>query len=178
MGPAHAAATAARLRLGERRGAGKDGEPGEAGGAVVVAGVAGGLDPSLRHGDVVIADRVLDRDGRAVGPALPSVAALAEALTGVGLTVRVGPIITVDRLVSGSPQHRASLFATGAVAVDMESAPLVTAASPGRVAVVRTISDTAEHRMLSPVIIRGGILALGSLRRAAPMAARWALSPG
>jgi 4-hydroxy-3-methylbut-2-en-1-yl diphosphate reductase len=177
MGPTNAAATAARLRFDADGSAAEDRGPGEgAAGAEVVAGVAGALNRSLHLGDVVVADRVLDADGRAVGAALPSVAALAEALTQVGLTVQVGPIITVDRLAS-SPEQRARLAAMGAVAVDMESAPLVAAASPRRVAVVRAISDVAEHSVFHPSIIRGGVLALRSLRRAAPVAARWGASP-
>jgi len=51
---------------------------------------------------------------------VPSAPLLAGALRRLGLTVHVGPIVCTPRLVSGA--GRAALAATGALAVDMESA--------------------------------------------------------
>jgi 4-hydroxy-3-methylbut-2-enyl diphosphate reductase len=79
---------------------------------------------------------------------------------------------TVDRLLK--PRDLSAVAAGGAVAVDMESAPLLAAAGGGPAVVIRAISDTREHSVLSPGIVTGGIAALRSLRLAAPVLARWA----
>ena len=156
-GPARAAATAARLSAA--------GPPD----ALAVAGVGGGAVPDLRTGDIVVATQA-SYGGSVV--ALPSAPLLAGELRRAGLRVRLGPIATVDRLLK--PADLAEFAAAGAIAVDMESAPLLAAAGGGPAAVVRAISDTPAHSVLSPHIVTGGIAALRSLRRAAPVLTRWA----
>jgi 4-hydroxy-3-methylbut-2-en-1-yl diphosphate reductase len=154
-GPARSAASAARL------------EP--SGGGIVVGGVAGGLTDDLSVGDLVVATEVL---GAGEPVSCPSAPLLAGELRRAGLNVRLGPIATVDHLVGRG--ERARLVASGAIAVDMESAELLRGAAGRPSAVVRAISDTPAHPLASPRIVTGGLAALRSLRQAGPVLARWA----
>jgi 4-hydroxy-3-methylbut-2-enyl diphosphate reductase len=139
-------------------------------GAVVVAGLAGGIDPTLRPGDVVVATEVRDAHGRivqrAVGP-------LVAELRRMGLTVRTGPMVSTDHIVRGA-DGMARLAATGAIAVDMESAAIVRAASGVPTAVVRVIVDTAYSPVASLMTIPSGARALLTLRKVGPALQRWA----
>ncbi|HEY3738049.1 MAG TPA: hypothetical protein VGL26_11465, partial [Jatrophihabitans sp.] len=65
-------------------------------GVVAVAGVAGGLDPSLRAGDIVVATEVRDERGRAL---LRGAAPLVAELRRLGLRVHTGPIVSTDHIV-------------------------------------------------------------------------------
>lgn len=146
--------------------------------AVVVAGVAGGLDPSLRPGDVIVANEVRDAHGRTVvragGP-------LAADLRRMGLRVRVGPIVSSDHLVN-SVVERDRLAATGALAVDMESAPVVRAAqrsiSDRPIAVVRVIVDTVASPVNRLATLPSGVKALRVLRRTGPALLTWSRLAG
>ena len=154
-GPAKAAEAAARL------------EP--TGGGLAVGGVAGALSDNLSVGDLVVASEV-----RGGGPTVrcPSAPLLASELRRAGLRVHVGPIATVGHLV-GRGEH-AGLAESGAIAVDMESAPLLQGAAGRPAVVVRAICDTPTHSLVSPRIVTGGLAALRSLRLAGPVLARWA----
>ncbi len=142
--------------------------------AIAVAGVAGGLDPSLRAGDIVVASEVRDGNGRTV---LREAAPLVADLRRMGLRVRSGPVLSRDHVVGG-PDERERLAATGALAVDMESSAIVRAARgmPGRppVAVVRVIVDTATTPLARPSTLTSGVKALRVLRRTGAAIARWA----
>jgi len=89
-------------------------------GPLVVMGVAGGLAPEVKPGDIVVASEV--REGLTV-VAVTKSDELVAALTEAGFCVHVGPIVSVTR-VAGE-QERVALAATGAIAVDTESAQLV-----------------------------------------------------
>jgi 4-hydroxy-3-methylbut-2-en-1-yl diphosphate reductase len=143
--------------------------------AVLVAGVAGALSPALAPGDLVVASELRTPDGGVVP--CPSAPLLAAALRRSGLRVHVGPLLTTDRVVTG--RERAALAATGALAVDMESAALAAAAGPGvGVAAVRAVVDTPQHPLVSPGTPARGLRALAALRRAAPALAEWAAAAG
>jgi 4-hydroxy-3-methylbut-2-enyl diphosphate reductase len=143
-------------------------------GAVAVAGVAGGLDPSLRPGDVVVATEVRDEHGRS---SLRAAGPLVAELRRMGMRVRSGPIVSTDRIVGGW-EERERLAATGALAVDMESAGVVRALAERSpklpVAVVRVIVDTAYTPVARLRTLPAGARGLLELRRTGPALTRWA----
>jgi 4-hydroxy-3-methylbut-2-enyl diphosphate reductase len=161
MGPERSAAAAAHLGAGGSRG-------------VLVAGVAGASAPGLRAGDVVVADEVRGPDGTVVP--VPTAVPLAGALRRLGLTVHVGPVLSSPELVDDLARAKAA--ASGALAVDMESAWLAPAAAGGPFAVVRAVVDTPEHPLVRPGTPVRGAVALRALRRAAPALHDWLAATG
>src|SRR5207247_1150046 len=105
--------------------------------AVAVAGVCGALSPDLKPGDVVVATEVRTPDGAAIhcssGP-------LAAAVRAMGIEPHLGPLVSWPHTVSGA--ERETLAATGAIAVDMESAWLAEGAAGRPFAVLRVVVDT------------------------------------
>jgi len=137
---------------------------------VVIAGFCGGVGPGLRPGDVVLADQLRGPEGT-VGCDDPAI--LAGALRRAGLTVRVGPVLSSARLVTG--RRRAALAAGGALAVDMESAWLAGALKGRPLVVLRVVVDTAERELRRPLqTVPGALAAYRSLRRAAEVLDEWA----
>ncbi|MBI1848279.1 MAG: hypothetical protein HY294_11645 [Candidatus Rokubacteria bacterium] len=127
---------------------------------VVSAGVCGALAPGLAAGDLVIPDAVLTEDGARL------------------LTAPLPPLVAASRLLSVSrvaatPAAKARLFVqTGAVAMDMESAAILTWAAGRGVpaAVVRAVSDTAAESVppeLAALVEPGGRLRTASAVRLA-----------
>ena len=102
---------------------------------VVSAGWCGALDPALRIGDIVVADRVLSLDP-------PDT---FETRRPDGDPSAVGPVITVDHFV-GAAQEKRRLRGSGAIAVEMEAAGAAEEAR--RLGVpfycIRAVSDAAE----------------------------------
>jgi 4-hydroxy-3-methylbut-2-enyl diphosphate reductase len=141
--------------------------------AIAVAGVAGALDGSLRPGELVVAQEL-----RRAGAVFPSGAAplLHAALRRLGLPVRLGPIYSAERVVSGPARH--ALSATGAIAVDTESAFLAETCPGGRAIAIRAIVDTPTAPLLRTGTIRRGVLALRALRAAAPALDQWSAALG
>ena len=120
---------------------------------VVSFGVAGGLDPSLKTGDVVVATEVMAGDTRfladmALNEEMIASAALKRSRMRRRRVVR-GGLAGVERVVAASSCKAALHSETGAAAVDMEShIAAAYAASAGiPFAALRVISDPA-HRAL------------------------------
>ncbi|MCJ2033061.1 phosphorylase [Methylobacterium sp. J-068] len=88
--------------------------------AVVSFGIAGGLEPDLRPGDVLIASAIVSVDRRfEADPAIAD--ALLKALTKAGARVRSGALAGVDEAVLTVAGKAATRALTGCVGVDMES---------------------------------------------------------
>ncbi len=138
--------------------------------AVALVGVAGALAPELRTGDLVIASELRCTESPQARR-LAGTEPLAAEFRRAGLGVLTGPLISSPRYVGGC--ERRALAASGAVAVDMESAWLMASLPKNPLAVIRSISDTAER---GPV--RGGVRALGSLLAVRRPLERWARALG
>jgi 4-hydroxy-3-methylbut-2-enyl diphosphate reductase len=158
MGPRRSIAAAQRLR----------------GQGVLVAGVAGGLAAHVRAGDVVVATEVQGPESQRV--VCPSAPLLAGELRRLGLTVHMGPIRSTRRVLAGTAEREA-LAASGALAVDTESAWLAPAGGEP-FAVVRSISDTVHEPLWRPGIVPRGARALGVLRKAVPALDAWVAALG
>jgi 4-hydroxy-3-methylbut-2-en-1-yl diphosphate reductase len=139
-------------------------------GPVAVLGVAGGIAPQVRPGDVIVASEVRSDSATFSCPSAPL---LAATLRRAGFTVHVGPLVSRagTRL---SAEERARLVAAGVLGVDMESAAVAAAAAGRPFAAVRCVSDTAEAPLLHPGIVLRGLAALRTLRRLAPLLLTWA----
>jgi 4-hydroxy-3-methylbut-2-enyl diphosphate reductase len=141
--------------------------------AVLVAGVAGALQSGVRTGDLVVASEIRIGGGPVQSPSAPF---LAGALRRAGLRAHLGPILSSDRVVPA--RAVGDLAATGALAVDMESGQLSSAAGDEPFAVLRAIVDTPQAPLLRPGTVPRGIRALRSLRTAAPVIEQWASAIG
>ncbi|MFJ5810493.1 1-hydroxy-2-methyl-2-butenyl 4-diphosphate reductase [Streptomyces sp. NBC_01426] len=153
--------------------------PGMERAAVLATGFCAGLVPGMNPGDLVVAEETRDPRGTV---ACDGTALLAEALARAvpGRTVHLGALTGSDHVVRG--QERAHLRATGAVAVDMESAATLWTAARGPtaepganrpVAAVRVIVDAPEHELVRIGTVRGGISAFRVLRAVLPAFHDW-----
>ncbi|WP_408993056.1 1-hydroxy-2-methyl-2-butenyl 4-diphosphate reductase [Streptomyces sp. 1268] len=163
MGPRAAEAAVARLL-------GTGGVPDA---AVIASGFCAGLAPGMHPGDLVVAEETRDADGTTpcTGTGV-LVAALTRALP--GRRVHTGPLTGSDHVVRGP--ERAALRASGAIAVDMESAATLRTAlchGPRPVAAVRVVVDAPEHELVRIGTVRGGISAFRVLRAVLPAFYEW-----
>ncbi|MFE3609724.1 phosphorylase family protein [Streptomyces goshikiensis] len=147
--------------------------------AVLATGFCAGLVPGMNPGDLIVAEETRDPRGTVT---CDGTALLAEALARAvpGATVHLGALTGSDHVVRG--QERAQLRATGAIAVDMESAATLWTATRGArgaldrrgpVAAVRVIVDAPEHELVRIGTVRGGISAFRVLRAVLPAFFDW-----
>jgi adenosylhomocysteine nucleosidase len=134
--------------------------------ALAATGVAGGLDPDLSAGDLVVAEEVLavgDAHGGgsraridAWRPYAPCAAAAHAALAACGLSVRRGAVATVPRAVLTVRDKGALFRLCPALAVDMESAAIAAAARDAGLPffVLRGVCDAAD-RSVPPEFLDG-----------------------
>uniref|UniRef100_UPI0035CAC51D phosphorylase family protein n=1 Tax=uncultured Sphingomonas sp. TaxID=158754 RepID=UPI0035CAC51D len=153
-------------------------------------GVAGALDPALRAGDVIVgelnptsfpgegrgpveASKVSERSATLQPPSLPSPdlrrgSAFVGWLRSSLPEAHHGTIAGADTIIVSTAEKAALYAATGAIAVDMEShiAARVAARHNLPFAILRTISDSADH-VLPPAALVGmnsdGNIALGAI---------------
>jgi len=107
-------------------------------------GMAGGLDPTLGAGAILLPAEVIGSDGRRVNTAQAWRDRLSSAVAALA-PVRSGKLLTTPRAI-GSVTDKAELFrATGAAAVDMESLAVGEVAERHRLPfiAVRVVVDSA-----------------------------------
>jgi len=128
-------------------------------GAVLSFGIAGGLDPSLRPGDLVVASRVRGPGGAYLAD--PAWAAALARATGA----RLGILAGAAAAVATPAAKRALRDATGALAVDMESEAVAAFAALHSLpfAALRAVADPADA-----VVPRAALVGLDADGRAAP----------
>ncbi len=128
---------------------------------VISVGLAGGLSPLLKAGDVIVADQIYTEKEKwrcDNGWRVALAAKLPHA--------HQGPVIVSDAILQNAEGKAALFQATGALAVDMESAVAARfAAGRGlKLAALRVISDDAGHTLPPAALVamtpEGGI-ALG-----------------
>ncbi|MEU7645279.1 phosphorylase family protein [Streptomyces huasconensis] len=141
--------------------------------AVLATGFCAGLAPGMHPGDLVVAEET--RDGRGSTPCTGTALLIEELVRALpGRTVHTGPLTGSDHVVRGP--ERGALLATGAIAVDMESAAtLHSAARAGHrpVAAVRVVVDAPQHELVRIGTVRGGISAFRVLRAVLPAFFEW-----
>ncbi|MFD5314926.1 phosphorylase family protein [Streptomyces ardesiacus] len=148
-------------------------DPALGGAAVLATGFCAGLAPGMHPGDLVVAEET--RDPRSTVACVATDRLVKElARTVPGRTVHTGPLTGSDHVVRGT--ERADLLATGAIAVDMESAATLLSAvrtGPRPVAAVRVVVDAPEHELVRIGTVRGGISAFRVLRSVLPAFFEW-----
>ncbi len=148
----------------------------EGAGALVSFGIAGGLDPALSSGDLVLAEFVCLPGGRAIrtDPAWRN--ACAALVSQSGFQSHGGTLLGSDREVAVASEKRRLFDLWGAVAVDMESHGVAEIAAAAAVPflVVRAVADPAGRSLPSAVI--GGVDPNGRARPGL-VAARICLRP-
>jgi hopanoid-associated phosphorylase len=131
---------------------------------VISFGVAGGLDPSLKSGDVIMATEVLAGDTKW----LADLAFNEDLMAGEGLArkrrrIVRGRLAGAEQVVAARHLKEALHLETGAAAVDMEShiAAAYAAEAGLPFAAIRVVSDPA-HRAL-PAVALAAIKANGGI---------------
>jgi adenosylhomocysteine nucleosidase len=112
---------------------------------VVSAGFAGGLDPALCHGDLVLADTIVDCQGQDAPLLLEEAAPMVPDT----FSCRVGRLLAVDRIIRLPSEKRELGVKHQALACDMESLAVAEVCRQRGVPLlaVRAISDTADEEL-------------------------------
>lgn len=128
---------------------------------VISAGLCGALDPALVAGDLVVPDTVITLSGERLAVSAPAREGLVARAGG---RARPGALVTSVEPIATSAAKAALRAATGASAVDMESAAILRrAATAGWPAlVVRGVSDDATRGV--PAALSRLVTAEGRLR--------------
>jgi len=111
--------------------------------ALLSFGIAGGLDPAVRPGAVVLADEIILPDGTRLGADIAWADRVAAAAR--DMTPHRAPIAGTARMLTSADQKSELRRRTGAVAADMESHGVARAAAACGVPflVLRVIADPA-----------------------------------
>jgi adenosylhomocysteine nucleosidase len=134
--------------------------------SLMTFGLAGGLDPALVAGNVVLPERVLSLAGLRFDVCGAWRSRVAAAI-GASRTVTGGALLTTANALATTAEKAAAFRSSGAAAVDMESIAVaeVAAAHNMPFIAVRVVVDTASD-MLSPTVIaasRAGRVRIGRL---------------
>lgn len=120
---------------------------------LVSFGYAGALNPGLRSGTLILPADVIEPDGTLHRADSGWLAALAAALA-PDLPLATGALLSTPHLLASAEDKRAAHAATGAVAVDMETAAIAAAARRHGLPfiAVRAVLDEANQTVPSAVV--------------------------
>lgn len=112
---------------------------------IISAGLAGGLQPQLKRGDIVMADAIVDETGQRLAIDLNISPEQRAAISGL----HIGSLLTVDQVVCKTTEKRELGERHGALAVDMETCGIaeVCRREKQRFLSVRVISDTVDDEL-------------------------------
>ncbi len=112
---------------------------------IVSAGFGGGLAPELQAGDFLLADEVVDADGRCFAIDV----GLSDEALAANPRLHVGRLLTADSIIARVEDKRALRQQHNALAVDMETHAVAEVCSrrEKRFLAVRIISDTADEEL-------------------------------
>jgi adenosylhomocysteine nucleosidase len=121
--------------------------------ALMSFGLAGGLDPALRAGSVVLPNEVISRDGTRFLTSVEWREQLRDAIA-KQRPVTVGTLLTSSTAIDGVADKATAFRETGAVAVDMESLAIAEFAAAHSLPfiAVRVIVDTAADVLPRAVV--------------------------
>lgn len=163
---------------------------------VLIAGLCGGLDPSLRAGDLILAREAIDEEGEGLQPPPPTLASARRAMRNEGPRFVCSRLVTVDRPVATREAKRDLWNLHGAAGVDMETAAFARVAldhganwmalraviDPAAMALPGSLrnwnGESGELRMALGIALRPGDWVAGSQLAMALGAARRALRAG
>ncbi len=130
---------------------------------LVSFGMAGGLDPALRPGDLILPETIIAPDGTRLAADSGWRHELTAALDG-RMAFRADPVAGSDGFVATPEAKRTLAENTGAVAVDMESHAVARVAAERNIPflAVRAVADPARRAL--PWAALGAVRADGSLR--------------
>ena len=89
---------------------------------LLIAGLCGGLDPSLGTGDLILAREVLDESGEGLQPPSTMVSSARRAMRNEGSRFVCSRLVTVDKPVATRDAKRDLWNIHGAAGADMETA--------------------------------------------------------
>jgi adenosylhomocysteine nucleosidase len=117
---------------------------------LVSTGCAGGLVPALRAGDLILATAVVDGDGVCPSDAAQRLDA-ARCAIAARLCWREGPVLCSGTALASAASKREAA-ASGAIAVEMEGAPIAACAARAGVPFlsVRALLDGVEDELTMP----------------------------
>jgi adenosylhomocysteine nucleosidase len=148
----------------------------EGAGALVSFGIAGGLDPVLMPGDLVLAERIHLPEGGHIETAAPWRGDWTARAAEAGLRSRGGTLAGSPRVVTPAADKRRLFESSGACAVDMESHAVARVAEAAGVPflAVRAVADPSDSSL--PSVVRHSLGPDGRERRGV-VAARLTLRP-
>jgi len=136
-GPVRAAQSAAKLLAGGAQ-------------QLVSFGFAGGLDPALHPGDIIVGAGVVAPDGRMRETDDAMARRICAALDASGCRWSAGLVAGVDQVLPTAAGKQALALRTRALIVDMESHAVAEAGPP--FAILRVVVDPAD-RALPPTVL-------------------------
>ena len=134
--------------------------------ALITFGMAGGLDPSLKAGSVILPCELISADGTRFAACQSWRERVAAAVSPLR-AVSEGSLLSSARPIDTPADKAAAFHSSGAAAVDMESAAVAQVAADHKLPfiAVRVIVDTAADRLPQTVVnaSRAGRLRIGRL---------------